>query len=127
MVTEVSLDFFEDRCDACKLSICEMNALVDNTERVVKDSVKSVMTSKLALSAILVLLAVALLRGFQLQTKILLRGTIILFIVNYIVLSLSHDYISSGRGYRDFLFKDPIAPPKNFEPVLLPDQNSSSQ
>ncbi len=99
--------------------VCEMNAFIDNAERTVKEGARNVMTSKIALSAILVILAVALLRAFQLPTKILLRGAIILFIANYAVLYLSQEYISSGRVYRDFLFNQPVAHNKKFEPVLL--------
>ena len=66
------------------------------------------MTSHLTISIILVFAAVALLRAFQLETKILLRGVILLFFINYLVIRTSQDYATSGKGYRDFLFKDPV-------------------
>lgn len=69
------------------------------------------MTSHITLSVLLVFAAVALLRAFQLDTKILLRGVILLFIINYIAIRTSQDYVTSGKGYRDSLFKEQVPLP----------------
>ena len=49
----------------------------------------------------------------------MLRGVIILSIVNYAVLRMSLDYAQSGKGYRDFLFREPVAPPKLNHKIVI--------
>ena len=50
------------------------------------------MVSHVTISIILVFVSIILLRGFQLPTKLLLRGAIILFVVQYAVLKTSIEY-----------------------------------
>ena len=89
-----------------------MNQMIEKAERYVNESARRIMTSHVTLSILLVFAAVALLRAFQLETKILLRGVILLFFVNYMALRTAQDYISSGKSYRDFLFKEPAPLPQ---------------
>lgn len=104
-----------------------MNSLIEKSERKLQDVARRVMTSHITISVILVFVAVALLRAFQLETKILLRGVIILTLVNYVMIKSSQDYATSGKGYRDFLFKDPApAPQKVFKTPFVADSASAS-
>jgi|LauGreDrversion4_2_1035121.scaffolds.fasta_scaffold666407_1 hypothetical protein len=88
-----------------------MNTIIDKAERYVQEGARRVMTSHITLSVLLVFAAVALLRAFQLDTKILLRGVILLFFINYMVIRTSQDYVNSGQSYRDSLFKQPAPLP----------------
>ena len=89
-----------------------MNQIIETAERYVNESARRVLTSHITLSILLVFAAVALLRAFQLETKILLRGVILMFLINYMAIRTSQDYISSGKSYRDFIFKEPAPLPQ---------------
>jgi hypothetical protein len=83
------------------------------------------MTNHIALSILLVFMAVALLRAFQLETKILIRGVLILLAVNYFVFKASSDYLQTGKEYTDLLFKEPVKP-LNKQLALIKDSEKSS-
>jgi hypothetical protein len=104
----------------------QYSGIIDKIERYTAETTRHVMTSHITLSVLLVFAAVALLRAFQLQTKLLLRGVILLFIINYVAIRTSQDYISSGQGYRDSLFKQPVPPPPTRFVMPEPSQDSAS-